>query len=75
MNASLTGMPPTPLETFQEQCEARAHLYADGELPLAHDTLQEAAKCHGLIDQYGQDEIQSTMAEAFRSVRAGEEPS
>jgi hypothetical protein len=54
-------------EVFRERCEARAILYAEGELELheAVDVLQEGAKQDGLIAALGQDAVQAMMAEAF----------
>jgi hypothetical protein len=56
---------------FQEQCWARAHLYAEGELELhdAVDELQNSAMNNGLVAAIGQDAVQTMMADAFGAVR------
>jgi hypothetical protein len=57
------------LEVFRVRAEARAHLYAAGELDLiaAVDVLQDAAIATGLRDQIGQDGAQAIIAAAFAS--------
>jgi hypothetical protein len=52
---------------FWACCEARAHLYAIGELDLhdAVDVLQERAMRHGLVAEIGQATVQAIIAEAF----------
>ncbi len=70
-------LPFRALEMFRSRCEARAHLYAAGEIPDLHDAidvLQEHAVKHGLVRQIGQDAVQTVMAEAFQQVRAWELP-
>ena len=59
------------LEFFAARCEARAHLWAENYLTLhdAVDILQFWAVDNGLVDQFGQDEIQKIMAEAFEQRR------
>jgi hypothetical protein len=63
---------PTALDVFWARCEARAHLYAVGELDLhdAVDVLQEHAVRHGLVDEIGQDAVQAIIVETFRRVCA-----
>jgi hypothetical protein len=60
-----------PVEAFTALCQARAMLFARGELELheAVDALQAAAVRAGLVEQLGQDEVQRLMAEAFGRVR------
>ena len=62
---------PGPLEVFVARAEARALLYAAGEVTLheAVDELQLAAERDGLLAKLGQDEIQRIMAAAFARVR------
>jgi hypothetical protein len=62
---------PSPETVFRARCEARALLFAAGELALheAVDALQADAVASGLIRQIGQDEVQRIIAAAFRSVR------
>jgi hypothetical protein len=69
------GAPPTALDMFRARCEARAHLWAVGEideLADAADALQEHAIKHGLVKAIGQDAVQAIMADAFKPFRAGE---
>jgi hypothetical protein len=56
---------------FTASCEARAILYAAGELTLhnAVDALQDAAVGRGLVAAIGQDAVQALMSEAFAAVR------
>jgi hypothetical protein len=63
---------PTALDMFWARCEARAHLYAVGELDLhdAVDVLQERAVRHGLVAEIGQDAVQAIIVEAFHRVCA-----
>jgi hypothetical protein len=63
-----------PVEVFTARCEARALLFANGELPLhdAVDQLQNTAVGHGLIDLIGQDAVQAIMGAAFAVVRLPE---
>jgi hypothetical protein len=58
------------IEIFRERCEARAQLVAHGlhSLQDSVDTLQLAAERQGLVQQYGQDEVQRILAEAFAKV-------
>jgi hypothetical protein len=58
---------PDPLDVFQARCEARAHLVAAGlhDLQDSVDTLQAAAEAYGLVEKYGQDEVQAVLSEAF----------
>jgi hypothetical protein len=54
---------PTALDMFWACCEARAHLYAVGELDLhdAVDVLQEHAVRHGLVAEIGEDAVQAII--------------
>jgi hypothetical protein len=63
---------PTALDMFWACCEARAHLYAVGELDLddAVEVLQERAVRHGLVAEIGEDAVQLIIAEAFHRVCA-----
>ena len=63
--------PTTKATIFKERCEARAILFATGEYDLhdAVDVLQTAAEASGLVDEIGQDAVQTIMAEAFGRVR------
>jgi hypothetical protein len=56
------------IDVFSARCEARAYLYAIGEIDLhdAVDGLQEHAERYGLIAEIGQDAVQAIMAEIFR---------
>jgi hypothetical protein len=58
-------------DKFRARCEARAILYAAGELNLheAVDALQADAVASGLVDEIGQDAVQQIMADSFRGVR------
>jgi hypothetical protein len=60
-----------PLALFVGRAEARALLWKCCEFDLyeAVDILQNAAKRAGLIDQFGQDEVQAVIAKAFGAVR------
>src|SRR5262245_7551058 len=62
---------PSALEIFIARAEARAILWAAGDLSLhdAVDELQAAAIRSGLVAQLGQDEVQRLMTEAFAAVR------
>jgi hypothetical protein len=66
-----TAARPDPLAAFRARSEARAILWAVGELDLheAVDVLQATAERDGLVDQLGQDEVQAIIAEAFQKVR------
>jgi hypothetical protein len=57
----------TPLEIWIERVEARALLVANSQMDLieAVDGLQAAAEVQGLVAQFGQDEIQWILSEAF----------
>ena len=59
------------LAAFQARCEARAILFAAGELTLhqAVDLLQHDAIANGLVDTIGQDAVQATISEPFARVR------
>jgi hypothetical protein len=58
---------PALIDVFRERAEARATLVANGLMTLqdAVDGMQEAAAAQGLLKQYGQDEIQQILSEAF----------
>jgi hypothetical protein len=62
-----------PAEIFRARCEARALLFATGELDLheAVDVLQADAVANGLVRQIGQDAVQAILRDAFQAVRAG----
>jgi hypothetical protein len=55
------------LVVFRERAEARCLLVSNGLMTLqdAVDQLQESAVSQGLLEQYGQDEIQQILGEAF----------
>jgi hypothetical protein len=59
-----------PLVVFKARCEARALLFAAGELDLrqAVDELQDSAVKSGLVDEIGQDRVQEIMAAAFHRI-------
>jgi hypothetical protein len=59
------------LTVFRARCEARALLFATGELDLheAVDGLQFDAVANGLVDEIGQDAVQRIMADAFAVIR------
>jgi hypothetical protein len=63
--------PLTATDIFRARAEARAALFAAGELDLqeAVDALQAAAIRSSLLGEIGQDAVQAIMAEAFRRVR------
>src|SRR5262245_17834131 len=63
--------PPPTLDVLIARCQARAALYAAGELDLieAVDPLQADAEAAGLVAAVGQDTIQGVMADAFLAVR------
>jgi hypothetical protein len=67
---------PTTLDKFWACSEARAHLYAVGELDLqdAVNVLQEHAVRHGLVDAIGDDAVQAIIVEAFLSACARRPP-
>lgn len=62
---------PTDIEVFRERCQARALLWALGELsmPEAVDALHEWSVGRGLVRELGQDAVQAEIARAFREVR------
>jgi hypothetical protein len=62
---------PTKLEVFELRCWARARLYAEGEYDLheAVDVLQADAERDGLVDEIGQDKVQSILGKEFGRVR------
>jgi hypothetical protein len=66
MNAPVRITVPA-IAVFAARCEARAILYAVGELDLhdAIDVLQEAAIRTGLVAAIGQHAVQEIMAAAF----------
>ena len=59
------------IEIFRERCEARALLWACGQLHLhvAVDVLQQWAVEQGLVKEIGQDAVQGLMVEAFAALR------
>jgi hypothetical protein len=61
----------SPLLVLQARAEARAILYAAGELTLqdAVDGSQRAAEAYGLVAKLGQDAVQEIIAEAFAPFR------
>jgi hypothetical protein len=60
-----------PIEAFKARCDARAYLFAVGDLDLhtAVDVLQVDAERGGLVDHLGQDEVQAVIAAVFRPYR------
>ena len=60
-----------PVLAFKARCEARALLFATGDLDLhdAVDALQAAAVASGLVAEIGQDAVQAIIATAFEQVR------
>jgi hypothetical protein len=60
-----------PREAFELRAWARARLFAQGEFDLhdAVDELQDWAVRIGLVEQIGQDEVQTIMSAAFAEVR------
>jgi hypothetical protein len=62
---------PTDLEIFAERCQARALLWALGELsmPEAVDAPHDWSVGRGLVDRLGQDAVQAIIAQAFAEVR------
>ena len=65
---------PSALEVFIARAEARAQLYAAGELDLheAVDALQAAAVASGLVTKLGQDRVQQILRDVFHAVRGGQ---
>jgi hypothetical protein len=61
------------LETFRARCQATARDYAIGKVDLimAVDQLHDFAFTRGVVDELGQDVVQTIMAEAFAPVREG----
>jgi hypothetical protein len=59
------------MDVFTARAEARAALFATGELDMheAVDALQAAAVASGLVASIGQDAVQAIMAVAFREAR------
>jgi hypothetical protein len=59
-----------PLLVLQARAEARAILYAAGELTLqnAVDGCQQAAEAYGLVVEIGQDAVQQIISESFALV-------
>jgi CobQ-like glutamine amidotransferase family enzyme len=62
------------IDVFRERCEARALLFAVGEIDLhaAVDQLQADAMFSGLVSEIGQDAVQRIMSDAFAAVRRKE---
>ena len=60
-----------PVAVFIARAEAKALLFASGEIDLieAVDALQAAAVASGLVADIGQDQVQEIMAAAFHQVR------
>jgi hypothetical protein len=61
----------SPEDAFRARAEARAALFAAGEIDLheAVDALQAAAIRSSLLSAIGQDAVQTIIAEAFGRVR------
>ena len=61
---------PSPLCVLIARAEARALLYAafEFDLPEAVDSLQSYAVESGLVDEIGQDAVQTILAAAFSKV-------
>ena len=59
-----------PVAAFELRCWARATLVREGEMAMqdAVDGLQADAMRNGVINQIGQDAVQSIMATAFSDV-------
>jgi hypothetical protein len=75
MTASASPQPKErlfELTVFEARAEARAKLYAFGEIELhdAVDGLQANAVASCLVDNVGQDEVQRLIASAFEKLRA-----
>jgi hypothetical protein len=62
---------PSPVDVFRARAEARAFLFAAGELDLheAVDALQANAVASGLLVSIGQDAVQAILSIAFREAR------
>ena len=58
---------PSAIAIFCERAEARATLVANGlmDLQAAVDGMQELAASSGLVRDYGQDELQRILSQAF----------
>jgi hypothetical protein len=69
--ARKSALRPSPLAVFVARAEARAELWAAGEIDLhdAVDELQHAAVRDGLVAELGQDAVQRLMVEAFAPLR------
>ena len=65
---------PSALEVFIARAEARAVLFAAGEIELheAVDALQAAAVASGLVTKLGQDRVQQILRDVFHAVRGGQ---
>jgi hypothetical protein len=60
-----------PVAVFRLRCNARARLYATGEIIDSHtavDELQISAEASGLIAAIGQDRVQAIISAAFSAV-------
>ena len=68
MSTVATDTTPSNVEVFRLRSQARAALVANGEMDLrdAVDELQRVAESYGLIAEFGEDEIQRILSEAFR---------
>jgi uncharacterized ParB-like nuclease family protein len=62
---------PEPLDVLKVRAEARAYLFAIGDLDLheAVDALEEYAHESGLVRKIGQDLVQEVIGNAFRPYR------
>ena len=69
-NSHRTMTVRSPADVLRARAEARALLFAAGELDLhlAVDELQRAAAETGLLATIGQDAVKAIMAEAFGAV-------
>jgi hypothetical protein len=67
----MTAARPSALEAFAARAEARAVLWACGEIDLhaAVDVLWDAAERDGLVAKLGQDRVQAIISKAFEVVR------
>jgi hypothetical protein len=65
------GIRIDPLAVFVARAEARAMLWAAGELDLhtAVDELWAAAVRDGLVGKLGADRVQQLLADSFAAVR------
>ena len=69
-----TARKPSPIlaaDTFGARCEARALLFAAGEIELqeAVDGLWADAEANGLVDALGVDAVQRILSDEFAKVR------